>query len=117
MRAMVWIEQQGIPSSTPGAPLLDQDSLKLKLAQAAKTTRLEKHVQFQCTISGKEGKPKCGWPEVRDQWVIAYGRVETQGDRGYGFGHLNGAPAQVIAQGKLIFIEEQTQDTKGVQRK
>ncbi len=113
----VWIEQRGTPSGTPGTPVLDQDSLKLKLAQAAKATRLGKHVQFQCTISGKEGKLECGWPEVQDQWVIAYGRVETQGDRGYGFGHLNGAPAQVIAQGELILIEAQTRDANGVQRK
>ncbi len=113
LHVSVWIEQRGIPSGTPGTPMLDQDSLKLKLAQAAKTTTLGKHVQFQCTFSGKDGRPECGWPEVRDQWVIAYGRVETQGDRGYGFGHLNGAPAQVIAQGKLVFIEEQTQDAKG----
>jgi hypothetical protein len=91
--------------------------LKLKLAQAAKTTAPGKHVQFQCTISGKDGKPECGWPEVQDQWAIAYGRVETQGDRGYGFGHLTGAPAQVIIQGHLIFIEEQTQDAKGAQPK
>ncbi len=109
----VWIEQRGIASGTPGIPMLDQDSLKLKLAQAAKTTTLGKHVQFGCTFSGKDGKPECGWPEVRDQWVIAYGLVETQADRGYGFGHLNGAPAQEIAQGKLIFIGEQTQDAKG----
>jgi hypothetical protein len=113
----VWIEQRGIPSGTPETPVLDEDSLKLKLAQAAKTTRLGKHVQFQCTVSGKDGKPECGWPEVQDQWVIAYGLVETQVDRGYGFGHLNGAPAQVIIQGKLIFIEEQTQDATVVHRK
>jgi len=112
----VWIEYRGTPSGTPGTPVLDQDSLKVKLAQAAKTTKLGKHVQFQCTIR-KDGNPECGWPEVQDQWVIAYGRVETQGDRGYGFGHLNGAPAQVIIQGQLIFVEEQTQDAKGVQRK
>jgi hypothetical protein len=113
----VWIEQGGIPSNTPGTPVLDQDSLKLKLAQAAKTTRLGKRVEFRCTISARDGKPKCGWPEVQDRWAIAYGRVETQGDRGYGFGHLNGAPAQVVVQGQLIFIEEKTQDAKGLQRK
>jgi hypothetical protein len=102
----VWIEQRGIPSGTPGTPVLDQDSLKLKLAEAATTTTLGKHVQFQCTFSRKDGKRECGWPEVRDRWAIAYGRVETQGDRGYGFGHLSGAPAQVTVQVPLIFIEE-----------
>jgi hypothetical protein len=114
----VWLEWRGGPSAaTSKTPALDKVLLKVKLAQAAKTTKLGKHVRFQCTISAKDQKPECGWPEVQDQWAVAYGRVETQGHQGYGFGHLAGAAAQVLEQAPLVFIDEKPQDAEGVQGK
>jgi hypothetical protein len=107
----VWLVPRGSPSqATPGTPALDQDSLKIKLEQAGKTTKLGKHPQYQCTVSVKSivpvkgEKSECGYSELPDQWAIAYGKVETMGDRRYGFGHLGGSPAQVF--GSLIFIDE-----------
>ena len=111
LHILVWLEWRGGPSpATSKTPALDRDLLNVKLAQAAKTTKLGKHIRFQCTISAKDGKPECGWPEVQDQWAVAYGTVETQGDRGYGFGHLAGAAAQVLEQVPLVFIDEKPQD-------
>ena len=100
----VWVAQGGRGPSTPQMPSIDQDSLKAKLSQAGKTTKLGKHVQYQCTISSveKDAKPVCGWPEVNDQWAFVYGRVETMGH----FGHLGGATAQVLMQGQLVSIDE-----------
>lgn len=106
----VWLVPRGGPSQPiPKMPALDQDSLKAKLVQVGKTTKLGKHLHYQCSVSisdGKRSEPVCGWPELPDQWAIAYGRVETMGDRRYGFGHLDGSPAQVFAQGVLVFIDE-----------
>jgi hypothetical protein len=106
----VWRVPRGSPSQpVPRMPALDQDSLKAKLAQAGKTTKLGKHLRYQCSVSisdGKTSQPECGWPELPDQWAIAYGRVETMGDGRYGFGHLGGSPAQVFAQGALVLIDE-----------
>jgi hypothetical protein len=106
---MVWLEHRGRGPSPPLAmPLIDQDSLRAKLEQAGKTTKLGKHVQYQCTISylEKDARPQCGWPEVNDEWAIVYGKVETIGDREYGYGHLSGAPAQVVYQGLVLSIDE-----------
>ena len=108
-KSSVWLERRGNPSqATSSAPTLNQDSLNAKLEQAGTTTKLGKHVQYQCTVSfedGKAGKTECGFPEVPDQWVVAYGRVETMADRNYGFGHLSRSPAQVFVQA-LVFIDE-----------
>jgi hypothetical protein len=106
---MVWLEQRGRgPSTPPSMPSIDQDSLKAKLEQAGQTTKLGKHIQYQCTISflEKNAKPECGWPEVNDQWAIVYGRVETVSDGENGFGHLGGAPAQVVVQAPLVSIDK-----------
>jgi hypothetical protein len=116
----VWLERRASPSSaaTSEPPLLNQDLLKAKLVQAAKTTKLTRHVQYRCTApvtNGKLGQAVCGWPEVQDKWALAYGRVETQGDRSNGYGHLGGAPAQVLVQGPLVFIDEKPTDAAEVQ--
>jgi len=116
LRALVWLEGGGnLPSAK--MPVLDRDSLREKLVQVSKTTKLGRHIQYRCTVSVKgdgqiDGKPECRWPEVPDQWVIAIGRVETQGDRGYGVGHLNGAPAQVFVQRRLLFVDEKSQEVQ-----
>lgn len=103
----VWLVGRGSPSQPIlRMPALDQASLKAKLVQAGKTTKLGKHLQYQCSVSISDGKTECGWPELQDQWAIAYGKVETMGDRRYGFGHLGGSPAQVFDQGALVFIDE-----------
>jgi hypothetical protein len=103
----VWLVPRSSPfQANSGTPPFDQDSLKAKLSQVGKTTKLGKHVQYQCTLSTNGGKPECGWPELPDQWAIAYGKVETIGDSRSGFGHLGGSPAQLFAQGVLVFIDE-----------
>ena len=104
----VWLNQQGRdPSTQLAMPSIDPDSLKAKLEQAGKNTKLGRHIQYQCTISflEKDAKPECDWPEVSDQWALVYGRVETMGDRTYGFGHLSGSPAQVLVQASATVDE------------
>lgn len=106
---IVWLEQAGRGPSKPSEmPSIDQDSLRRKLEQAGKTTKLGKHLQYQCTISSldKNAKPVCGWSEVHDQWVIEYGRVETMKNRENGFGHLGGAQAQVVIKAPAVSIDE-----------
>jgi hypothetical protein len=59
----------------------DEGSCQTKLQQIQRTTKLGEH----------------------EKWVAAFGRFETRvplrviGRRGWGFGHLNAAPAQLIA--------------------
>ena len=107
----VWLVGRGSPSQPIlRMPALDQASLKAKLVQAGKTTKLGKHLQYQCSVSISDGKTECGWPELLDQWAIAYGKVETMGDRRNGFGHLGGSSAQVFDQGALVFIEKDGRD-------
>ncbi len=90
------------PVDLPQGFKWDESSLKVKLKQGQSTTTLKVRKEY----------------ESRDSWAAMFGRFETRAPlqvargadgklRGYGFGHLNSAPAQLVSpdEGHCVWKE------------
>jgi hypothetical protein len=91
--SVIWLNQSN--AAQPGALKLDAKLLKPKLDQVQKTTKLGTHWANTCSIALGKPPTNCSKVMVKDYWSAVYGKIETMNYRDSGFGHLNGAPAQV----------------------
>ena len=92
-------------------PSINPASLAKKLKQAAATRKIGTHDLYVCTDSTKpDGKRKCVTEQEDDEWAIAYGRVDVTSESRYwvGFGHLGGAPVQMVVKGRLFYPEHES---------
>jgi hypothetical protein len=115
---LIWVEccYQPAPDPPTGSLLLDEAALAEKLRQVRKTTQLrlvKRWVGSGVVKNGVAVPTSSGWQDVREDWAVAYGRLETRGEpqvvrggdgqlRGFGFGHLAAAPVQLIIKQKHV---------------
>jgi hypothetical protein len=126
----IWLAccYQPAPDPPSGSLLLDEAVLSNILTQVRKTTRLRLVKRLVGSGVVKNGTVEPGpseWRDVREDWAVAYGRLETRSEpqvvrgrdgqlRGFGFGHLNGAPAQLVIKQKYVrtFSDAENVDSK-----
>jgi hypothetical protein len=118
---IVWVDCCNEPAPDPpsGLLVLDPEALAQKLAQVRKTTKLKLERRWVFRVDA-EGKSQAEPRDIRQKWAIVYGRVEARKklrppratgpnrDWGNGFGHLGGAPVQIVMkQENSVYIPDQ----------
>jgi hypothetical protein len=114
---LIWLHCCYEPAPDPPSGLLRLDDVAMaaKLKQIRGTTELKYQKRLVVTIT-KDGKGEStsGWRDVKDEWAVAYGRIEARSelhppkgsgpDRywGSGFGHLGAAPVQLVIKQKNL---------------
>ena len=115
----IWLHCCYKPAPDPptGSLVLDQTVLSEKLHRVRGTTKLRTEKRWfgggRSIQDGKVVSTPASLRDVREDWAVAYGRVEAPSElrteiggdgrlRGAGFGHLGAAPAQLVIKQKNL---------------
>ena len=113
---IIWLDccYETAPDHLQGALVVDDSALNEKLQEVRKTTQLKYQKRIVFFVKPQKTGAISEWRDVKDQWAVVYGRLETRQDLqpptgsgpyrdwGNGFGHLGAAPVQLVIKQKNI---------------